>query len=350
MHLEALRALPKVILHDHLDGGLRVASVVELADESGYTGLPTRNETDLASWFFQGGSGSLEAYLAAFEHTLAVLQRPEALRRAAYEAVIDLHAHNVVYAEIRFAPSLNTGAGGRREDAVEAVLDGLAAGTRDTGVATFAIVTAMRQMTDSAAVAAVAARFVDRGVVGFDLAGPERGYPPSDHLDACILARRAGLRLSIHAGEAGDLDSIAAAVDPCGAERLGHGVRMVDDMVRQNGEIMAVGSLATQVRDRGIVLEVCPTSNLHTQAFKTAADHPLGTLHRAGFAVTINTDNRLMSHTDPTLEFSFAVEHQGLSVTDLEQMTLTAIDAAFCDETTRAAVRERVVAGYAGAS
>ena len=227
MNTATLRALPKVILHDHLDGGLRSATVVELARASGYRDLPTLDVDDLADWFDQGESGSLEGYLDAFRHTIAVMQTPEALARVATEAVQDLAADGVVYAEIRFAPSLHLQQGLSRSEVIAAVLEGIDAGTAETGIDAAVIIDAMRQDRDSPDVVAAALEFRDRGVVGFDLAGPEAGFPPTNHLRACREARAGGLHLTIHAGEADGPHSILAALDPCGAERIGHGVRIV---------------------------------------------------------------------------------------------------------------------------
>ncbi|NNC74196.1 MAG: adenosine deaminase family protein, partial [Acidimicrobiia bacterium] len=294
--MEMLRSLPKALLHDHLDGGLRPATIVELADEHGYRGLPTNDVDELAAWFFQGDSGSLETYLEAFDHTVAVMQSADALERVAFECVADYAADGIVYGEIRFGPSLHMSQGLSRHDAIEAVLSGISRGMAETGVVAGVIVTALRQQGDSLSVAEAAADFVGSGVVGFDLAGPERGYPPEAHLAACTVARRAGLGLTIHAGEGDGAHSIWRALSLCAAQRIGHGVRIIDETARDsNGVITKLGPLAARVRDHRVPLEVSMTSNLHTGMWSAAAEHPVGALHRAGFAVTINTDNRLMS-------------------------------------------------------
>ena len=185
----------------------------------------------------------------------------------------------------------------------------------------------------------------DNGVVAFDLAGPEEGFPASGHRGACRIARAAGLHLTIHAGEGAGVASIADALG-CGAERLGHGVRLVEDMTVRDGRVVGMGAVAERVRSSGIALEVCLSSNVHTRAFRTIEEHPLGLLQRAGFAVTLNTDNRLMSDTSMTTEFGLAVAHHGFTTADLRAATLRAVDAAFCDAPTREEVRERVLAGY----
>jgi adenosine deaminase len=340
-----LQRLPKVVLHDHLDGGLRAATVLELAGEQGYEGLPADDVAALGRWFFQAESSTLERYLEAFGQTLAVMQTAEAIERVALEAVLDLAEDGAVYAEVRFAPMLHLRRGLTAEQAVAAVLAGLAAGRRMAGIPVFAIVCAMRQDDDAGAVAALAVGFAGRGVVAFDLAGPEAGFLPSRHRAACRAAVRGGLRLTIHAGEAAGVESIADALG-CGAERLGHGVRLVDDLTVRDGRVVGMGPVAAQVHARGIPLEVCPTSNLHTGAFPSAAQHPVGLLHRAGFAVTLSPDNRLMSGTSMTAEFALVAEHQGFDLEDLKTVSLRAADAAFCDAATRADIRERVLAGY----
>jgi len=337
--------LPKVLLHDHLDGGLRPATVLSLAAEHGYDGLPHQEEGALAAWFDQTDSGSLVGYLAAFDETIAVMQTPSALERVAREAVEDLAADGVVYAEIRFAPSLHCRGGLSRAEVIDAVLTGLAAGEETTGTAARVIVDAMRQSDDSEEVARVAADYVGRGVVGFDLAGPEAGFPASAHAAAMAVVRSAGLHITVHAGEADGPASMGDALDS-GAERIGHGVRIVDDVVAQEGQIVDFGPIARRVRSGAIALEVCPYSNVHTRAVPSAAVHPAGMLHRAGFTITLNTDNRLMSKTTMSKEFGLATGLLGFSEHDLKAVTLNAVEAAFCDEETRTAVRDRVLSGY----
>ncbi len=340
-----LGALPKAELHNHLDGGLRVATVIELADAVGYEGLPTTDPAALANWFDQGDSGSLESYLASFDHTIAVMQTPAAIERVAYEAGEDLVADGVIYAEVRFAPVLNTRGGMRREEVLEAALTGLRRAMDTHDIVIGLIVDAMRNFTDSLMDARAAARFAGEGVVGFDLAGPELGFPADDHLAACRLARDYGLGLTIHAGEADGPASIHRAVAKCGAQRIGHGIRIMGDIgVGADGP--ELGGVATLVRDRQIPLEICPRSNLHTLGIK-AAEHPLGKLDALGFNITLNTDNRLMSRVTLTDEFRFAVEHHGFDKADLHRVTTAALNAAFVDHATRQELLERVDAAYA---
>lgn len=320
--------LPKVVLHDHLDGGLRIDTILELASDQGYADLPTTDPAALASWFDQGESGSLERYLESFRHTVGVMQTTEALERVAYEAAVDLAADGVVYAELRFAPSLNTAGGLTRRQVTEAALQGLDRAQQETGIVTGLILDAMRDQDDSLEVARLA---VDcEGVIGFDLAGPERGHPADEHQEACRYVREGSMSLTLHAGEADGPDSIWRALHRCGANRIGHGIRIVDDCVMEDGEFVRLGALASYVRDHQVPLEVCVTSNLHTGAYHTPADHPIGALHRAGFSVTLNTDNRLMSRTSMSQEFALVAEYHGFTIRDLLEVTERAMRAAFC--------------------
>lgn len=320
--------LPGVLLHDHLDGGLRPATVVELADDVGYRGLPTTDPAQLAEWFDQKQSGSLETYLEAFTHTIAVMQTSDALHRVAAEAALDLAADGVVYAEVRFAPHLHTRRGLSLDEVMEAVTTGLDAGAAESGLAWGVIVDAIRSEPTSEEAVDLAIRWQKRGVVGFDLAGPERGYPPELHLPAIRRAQAFGLRVTLHAGEAAGVESLAAALR-AGAERIGHGVEVVEDCRVEGGEIVQLGRVATQVRDRAIPLEVCPSSNLATKRW-SPDQHPVGMLHRAGFAVTLNTDNRLMSRTRLSQEMDLVVTHHRFGVSDLALVARRALQAAFC--------------------
>lgn len=333
--------LPKVLLHDHLDGGLRPETVVDLAAVAGYRGLPAPDAAGMRAWFHQAGADSLEDYLDAFRHTFGVMQTPEAMHRVAYEAIEDLARDGVVYAEIRFAPSQHLAGGMTRVGSIAAVLAGMAAAEADFGTPGRVIIDALRQHQDSVEVASAAAEFAGLGVVAFDLAGPEAGFPPDLHRPAIELAREAGLHVTIHAGEGDGVASIARAL-ACGTERIGHGARIIEDTVVHGGEIVDLGPVAREVLERRIPLEICPTSNLDTKMYPSAAAHPVGVLYRAGFAVTLNTDNRLMSATSMGQEFALVAEHCGMDVDDLQTATRTAVRAAFCDEGTRAAIASRV--------
>ena len=338
--------LPKAVLHEHLDGGLRVETIIELADACGYGGLPAPDVAALTDWFDQGRSGSLERYLEAFVHTVAVMQSAEAIERVAFEAVEDLAADGVIYAEIRFAPSLLTTMGLGLSDVIEAALSGFARGEAETGTVTRYIADAMRHESDSAQIAATAITFSGQNLVGFDLAGPEAGFPPDDHLAACRMIREANLGLTVHAGEAYGPDSIWRALHRCGAHRIGHGISIIEDCRLEDGEIGSVGPLAGYVRDYQVPLEVCPTSNLHTGGW-TVESHPVGALHRAGFNVSISPDNRLMSRITMSQEFMMLADHHGFGMDDFHAVTRRAIDAAFCDWDTKQRLLAKVEAGYA---
>ncbi|MDL2080897.1 adenosine deaminase [Streptomyces sp. GXMU-J15] len=341
--IEAIRRLPKAVLHDHLDGGLRPATLVELAAEVGHT-LPTTDPDELAAWFFEAAnSGDLVRYIATFEHTLAVMQTREGLLRTAEEYVLDLAADGVVYAEVRYAPELNTRKGLSLAEVVETVQEGLAAGmakaaAAGTPVRVGTLLCGMRMFDRVREAADQAVAFRDAGVVGFDIAGAEAGFPAADHLAAFEHLRRENVPFTIHAGEADGLSSIHQAVQICGAQRLGHGVRITDDIV--DGKL---GRLAGWVRDRRIALEMCPTSNLQTGAATSIAEHPITALKELGFRVTLNTDNRLVSGTTMTREMSLLVEQAGWTVEDLRTVTVNAVKSAFIPFDERKALIEDVV-------
>jgi len=344
--------LPSVLLHDHLDGGLRPGTVLDLAKRQGYHGLPFEDPVSLAAWFDQSESGSLESYLAAFEHTIAVMQTPEALERVAYEAVVDLAADGVVYAEIRFSPPLHGRRGMSSAAVLEAVSAGMRLGERETGLKWGLIVDALRQSPDSEQLARLAVESRGLGVVGFDIAGPEAGYPPTDHLGAFRLARQGGLMLTIHAGEHAGIEAVSyvkAAVETCEGDRIGHGIELIQDCIVEEGEVVKLGSVADMILSRQVPLEMCPASNRATNRLEPD-DHPIGAMYRAGFNVTINTDNRLMSATSMSQEFAFVTEHHGFTVQDLAATTRRSLDAAFCASETKGPLWEDVIApAYAAA-
>jgi adenosine deaminase len=335
LDITLITAAPKVLLHDHLDGGLRPATIVELADEIGYLGLPESDPVALAHWFVaETPKRDLVRYLAGFTHTVAVMQTADNLRRVSRECVEDLSADGIVYAEVRFAPELHIEEGLTLDEVVEAVLAGFAEGMRDAGLAgrpivVRALLTAIRTAARSLEIAELAVKYRDLGVAGFDVAGAEAGYPPTRHLDAFQFVQRANFHATLHAGEAFGLPSIWEALQWCNAERLGHGVRIADDIsVGPDGETL-LGSLAGYIRDRRIPLELCPTSNVHTGAAPSLAEHPIGLLRRLQFRVTVNTDNRLMSGVTLSSELARCSETFGWDWSDLKWLTINAMKSAF---------------------
>jgi adenosine deaminase len=327
---ELLRRLPKVLLHEHLDGVLRPQTVIELAQSEGYAALPTTDAQALAEWFHRGANqGSLTKYLEGFAHTIAVMQTEEALERVAYEQAGDLSQDGVVYFETRFAPLFHTKKGLTHQQVVSAVLRGLERGRRDFGIASGLIICAMRSMDVSLEMAELAVDFRERGVVGFDLAGEEGGYPPKKHVDAFHYIQRQNFNITIHAGEGYGKESIWQAIQYCGAHRIGHGTRLIDDIAVVDGKAVKLGDLAQYVLDKRIPLEICLISNVHTGASPTLAEHPFKILYQEKFRVTLNTDNRLMSSTSMTQEFEAAAETFDLSLDDFERLTINAMKSAF---------------------
>ncbi|NND74990.1 MAG: adenosine deaminase [Ilumatobacter sp.] len=327
---DLIRRAPKALLHDHLDGGLRPATVIELAQEFGYDDLPTTDADELAKWFNRGAKrNDLVLYLETFAHTVGVMQHRDAIERVAFECAQDLAADGVVYAEVRFAPELHIEAGLKLDEVVSAVLDGFRRGSANTDLTIYGLCSAMRQAARSLEIAEVAVRHRDEGVVGFDIAGPEAGFPPTRHLDAFQYIKRENFHSTIHAGEAFGPPSIWEAVQFCGAERLGHGVRLVDDITVGSDGDATLGQLANYVRDGRIPLEICPTSNVNTGVVGSIADHPIGLLRRLQFRVTVNTDNRLMSDTSMTNEMEQLSDAFGWDLHDFQWLTVNAMKSAF---------------------
>jgi adenosine deaminase len=351
---DEIKQAPKVALHDHLDGGLRPQTVIELADAVGYTGLPTRDAAKLGLWFRDAAdSGSLPRYLETFDHTIAVMQTAEALQRVAAETVEDLAADGVVYAETRWAPEQHLQRGLSLDEVVEAVNAGCREGEERAAAAGHfiqvgSLVTAMRQNTapgHSLAIAELAVRHRDSGVVGFDIAGPELGFGPNLHAEAFKYLREQFFRFTIHAGEADGPSSIAEALLN-GADRLGHGVRIIED-IEFAGDEARLGRLAAYVRDKRVALEVCPSSNLQTGIAAELSAHPIQRLYELDFNITVSCDNRLMSGTTMTREFTLLAETFGWDLSDLELVALNAIDAAFLSHDVRDAIADQIINGYA---
>jgi adenosine deaminase len=328
-----VQTLPKVLLHDHLDGGLRTSTIIELAKDCGYTGLPTVDAAELAQWFHRGARrGSLPLYLEGFAHTAAVMQTDEALERVAYEMMEDMHRDGVVYVETRFAPVFHTDKGLHWDEVVNAVLKGLERGKEDFGVEYGLIICAMRNMNLSQEMAELAVDFRERGVVGFDLAGEEGGFPPKKHVDAFHYIQRENFNITIHAGEAFGKESIWQAIQWCGAHRIGHATRLTEDIgldPHEPGKIVKMGYLAQYVLDKRIPLELCLTSNVDTGAVESIDKHPFSLFYKYKFRVTLNTDDRLMSDTTRTKEYMIAHRLFKLTMEDLEKLTINAMKSAF---------------------
>ncbi len=354
LSLDTIRTAPKAMLHDHLDGGLRPSTIVDLAREHGYGGLPTTDPDALAAHIRRGADRkSLELYLETFQHTVGVMQERDAIIRVAAECAEDLAADGVVYAEVRMAPELCTERGLTLDEVQDAILEGYRLGSANAEAAGHpivmrSIVTAMRQAARSVEVAECAVRWRDAGVVGFDIAGPEAGYRPTLHLDAFDYVRRENFHITIHAGESFGLPSIWEALQFAGAERLGHGVRIVDDITVRDDGTIELGRLAAFVRDRRVPLEMCPSSNVHTGAVASVADHPIDLLRRLRYRVTVNTDNRLMSGVTLSSEFAALDEAFGIGLGEMEWLTINALKSAFApfDERLRL-INEVVKPGYA---
>lgn len=362
-----IRALPKVSLHDHLDGGLRPATIIELAGAVGHQ-LPSTDPVALGQWFRDSAdSGSLVRYLETFDHTIAVMQTRAGLARVAQEFVEDLADDGVVYGEVRWAPEQHLAKGLSLDEAVEAVQEGLDAGVEAVGargrtIQVGQLITAMRHADRGQEIAELAVRHRDRGAVGFDIAGAEDGFPPARFADAFTYLAQHQFPATVHAGEASGVDSIVDALVNGRAQRLGHGVRIAEDITVEFDDdggsdspvgMATLGQAASWVRDRGIPLEVCPSSNLQTGAIeafgKDIASHPIDLLYQLGFNVTVNTDNRLMSGVTLTDEFELLVETFDYDLDDLLELTLNAVEAAFLPLDSRTALAELIAQGYDGA-
>ncbi|MCB8904244.1 MULTISPECIES: adenosine deaminase [unclassified Streptomyces] len=351
---DQIRRAPKVLLHDHLDGGLRPGTIIELAREQGYQQLPETEPDKLGIWFREAAdSGSLERYLETFAHTCAVMQTRDALFRVAAECAVDLAEDGVVYAEVRYAPEQHLEAGLTLEEVVEAVNEGFREGERQARanghrIRVGALLTAMRHAARALEIAELANRYRDTGVVGFDIAGAEAGYPPTRHLDAFEYLKRENNHFTIHAGEAFGLPSIWQALQWCGADRLGHGVRIIDDIEVADDGSVTLGRLAAYVRDKRIPLEMCPSSNLQTGAAASFAEHPIGLLRKLHFRATVNTDNRLMSGTSMSREFELLTEAFDYTLDDMQWFTVNAMKSAFIPFDERLAmINEVIKPGYA---
>lgn len=328
---EIINSAPKVMLHDHLDGGLRPESIVELAKDYKYKKLPTTDPGELADWFHRGANkGNLVEYLQGFEHTIALMQTKDSLKRIAFEMMEDMANDGVCYVETRFAPVFHTAKGLHYDDVIEAVLEGLELGKEKYGVGYGLILCGMRNMKDTLEIAELAVNFRNNGVVGFDLAGEEGGYPPKKHIEAFQFIKRANFFITIHAGEAFGKESIWQAIQFCGAHRIGHATRLTEDIAfDKEGNIVSLGDLAQYVLDTRLPLEICLLSNVHTGAVDKLENHPFIKLFRQKFRVFLNTDDRLMSDTTLTKEYLTAAELFDISLDEIEKLNINAMKSAF---------------------
>ena len=348
LSIDDIRKAPKVLLHDHLDGGLRPQTVIDLADENGYGGLPTTDPDDLAAWMLRGANRlDLGLYLETFAHTVGVMQTRDSLERVAFECAEDLANDGIVYAEVRFAPELHTERGLSLDEVVEAVNAGFRRGAEDRNIEIGTLCTAMRHAARSREIAELAVRHRENGVVGFDIAGAEAGNPPTRHLDAFQYIQRENFHFTIHAGEAYGPKSIWEALQYCGAERLGHGVRITDQITKV-GDGYELGPLAQYILDDRIPLELCPSSNVHTGVCASVADHPIGMLADLKFRCTVSTDNRLMSDTTLSKELALCSEAFGWGWKEMQWVTLNAMKSAFWPFNDRLRITNEVIKpGYA---
>lgn len=335
---EKIRRLPKVLLHDHLDGGMRAETLIELADATGYGGLPSTDPDRLRRAMFDAAGRSLADYLGLFDHTLAVMQEAGAIRRVAYECAADLAADGVVYAEVRFAPEQHTGGGLREVDVVDAVLDGFAAGSRDHGIRVTAVLAAMRGSGHAATVARLAVAERHRDVVGFAMAGPPSERDEDSAAFAYLRHHEMPYAAPAHAAFLG-----------LGARRLGHGTCVTDD-VRFDHHGTAIGQVAERVRGDGVALEFCPTADVQAGRARSLAEHPAGRLDRLGFAVTVNTDNRLICDTTLSAELEAVVAANDFDDADVLRLTTQAVRKSFLTPTEQEELLQEVVLpGFAAA-
>lgn len=329
--------LPKVLLHDHIDGGLRPQTIIELASQINLP-LPSHETDTFQELIYEAcNQGSLEKYLKNFDYTIAVMQTEDNLIRVARECVLDLAADGIHYAEVRGAPELFTKQGLSMRNVVEATLEGLRQGMQEAknlglSIMTNLIICAMRQNNLSLEAAQLALEFREKGVVGFDIAGPEYGFPARNHLRAFELLQRKSFPFTIHAGESDSFASMLEAINLCGASRIGHGIRIMDEIdISKDQAVLSDASKA--IRDQQIHLEMSPTSNLQTGNIKDYNSHPAGVLIELGFNVALNTDNRLMSATSLSREYKVMQDAHNWDLNQINIMNTNALRAAFSGET-----------------
>ena len=327
---ETIRTAPKVLLHDHLDGGLRASTIVELAKDLGVKSLPTYNVTELDNWMAATADRKdLELYLEAFSHTLSVMQTQDALYRVAAECAEDLARDGIIYAEVRFAPELHLSKGLTVTQVIESVLEGFKSGSEGKGIIVNTLICAIRSRARSKEMMEYALHFRSKGVVGFDIAGPEIGYPPSGHIEAFNLAIDVDFPVTIHAGEVGGVDYIREAVQDCGASRIGHGIGLQEELPSDEDSRIEEGKLLSFFLDQQIALELCPSSNLHIGAVDSLSEHPISRFIDLGLCATINTDNRLMSNTSLSKELHICSETFGWDITTVYTLMRNALSSSF---------------------
>ncbi|HEX2144856.1 MAG TPA: adenosine deaminase [Glycomyces sp.] len=343
---DQIRSAPKVVLHEHLDGGLRPQTLIEIADEIGHT-LPATEADALGDWFFDAAnSGTLERYLETFAHTVAVMQTPDHCFRIASEAAQDLASDGVVYAELRYAPEQQLLGGLSLEGVVEATLAGFEEGERlaakdGNPITVRTLLCGMRHADRTLEIAKLAVAYRDKGVAGFDIAGGEIGNPADRHAEAFAHLRSEAMPFTIHAGESVGPESIRGAVAQ-GAGRIGHGVQLIKD-IDLTGDDAKLSDLAHYIRDRRIALEVCPSSNLQTEGAESIETHPIKELYDLGFRVTVNNDNRLVSRTHTSREFQLLSETFGWGWSEVKRCTENAMKAAFLHYPERRRILEDVI-------
>lgn len=326
INLELLKRLPKVELHCHLDGCLRIDTILDLADKNKIT-LPVKNKDQLNKALAVGDNrSSLEEYLERFDITLSVMQTPESLERIAFELIEDVSEENVKYIEIRYSPILHTKTGMTPAETIEAVKEGLKKGEQEFGVKSGIIVCGIRNISPSVSLklADLTVEYKNKGVLGFDLAGIEENFPAKDHKEAFYLIENNNINATIHAGEAFGPASIRQAIHYCNAHRIGHGTRLKEDK-----------DLMNYVNDHRIPLEICLTSNWQTRSVRSLKYHPAKLYYDQGIRISLNTDNRLISDTTLTKEFALAHELFGWYLNDFRRMTITAMKSAFLSYNTR---------------
>tara|TARA_Y100001973_G_C5202336_1_gene338809 strand:- start:2932 stop:3954 length:1023 start_codon:yes stop_codon:yes gene_type:complete len=321
-----IKNVPKAVLHDHLDGGLRVDTLIELANEQNYQNLPSTNHDELKKWIQPKPDKSLAINLEAWEHTIGVMQDKDSIYRVTMEALEDLSNDGVVYAELRFAPLVHTFKGLSSGEVINSVINGVKDGMQKYNIVAGVILCAMRQEQNSMEVVNLCIEHND--VVGFDLAGPEVGFSVLNHKEACNLAHQNNINITLHADWEVP-EGIKEVALESKAKRIGHGSQLLNDISFKNNKLSFNTEAAKYVFDNKVPLEICPTSNVQCGAYSDISEHSFGKLYELGFNVTINTDNRLMSDISMSEEINNVVESFNLSEKDIRKITKNTIQAGF---------------------